>query len=334
MVDKIKKIPGEIKSEILDQLKGGPKTNAEISEAINSNWLTTEKFLKELKEEKKIIELISAPKSKIYADLNDLAFFYLPLDKKIREQTFSLLYTINKLWKEENNQSSPLRTLLQKLAVRFIEENNLQDKIPILRHHYGQTLAVRFEEDIPSEEYSLTESQRTSLKILIEEYKLLSSTDARLKQYEKPSMSFYAQKEKLIQSFSNKKLKVMESNFFNLLLEYPSELSLSFDIFDRGIYCAINILSLNEREEYLPHLKEIFSLIWDSLTTEAYFYDAEKLIPPDKLELFYQIKSNYLNSKLTNVSNVLEELETEINSLEPNAESHNLSEFVHELFND
>src|SRR4030042_4618236 len=98
MVDKIKKIPGEIKSEILDQLKGGPKTNAEISEAINSNWLTTEKFLKELKEEKKIIELISAPKSKIYADLNDLAFFYLPLDKKIREQTFSLLYTINKLW--------------------------------------------------------------------------------------------------------------------------------------------------------------------------------------------------------------------------------------------
>ncbi len=45
MVDKIKKTPEEIKSEILNQLSNGPLTTTEIGNAINSNWLTIEKFI-------------------------------------------------------------------------------------------------------------------------------------------------------------------------------------------------------------------------------------------------------------------------------------------------
>ena len=56
MAEKTKKTPEEIRSEILAQLKDGPKTIAEISEAVNSNWLTIEKFMNELKAEEKVIE--------------------------------------------------------------------------------------------------------------------------------------------------------------------------------------------------------------------------------------------------------------------------------------
>ena len=331
MITKDRKTPNEIKEDILIELEKGPKNISEIADNIKSNWITTEKFLTELEDEKKIIELISASKSKVYASKKDLSFFYLPLSQKIREKTLSLLFTINKLWKEENKQS-PQRTILQKIAVKFVEENNLQEEIPILRNHYGQTLALRFEEDSYSKEFSLSESQKKILKSLIKKYKSLTSSAARLEQYEKPSMHFYNQKEKLLKDFS--KEDKIESNFFDLLLEYPSELSLSFEVFNREVFCAVNILNSKEINEYLPRLRETFSLIWDCLTTELYFYDAEKLIDKEKIELFNQIKSNYLNSKITNVSNVLEEFENEVVSLEPNKSSYNLSESVHELFNE
>jgi hypothetical protein len=336
MVDKIKKTQEDIKILILDQLRNGPKTNAEISEAINSNWLTIEKFLKELKDEKKIIELISASKSKVYASKEDLAFFYLPLSEEIRKKTLSLLFTINQAWKEEKNIQSLSRTTLQKLAVEFVEKNNLQEEIPILRHHYGQTLALRFEDNL-SEEYSLKEDQKKSLRNLIREYKPLSSTKARLKQYKKPSMRFYKIKEETINNFSLENEELLKKNLFNLFANYPCELSASFKLFDKLIYCAINILNIKDnKHEYLSNIRGAFFLVWDCLTTEAYFYDAEKLISPEKSELFYQIKSNYLNSKIINVCEFIEEIENEINSLEPEEinTSNNLSDFVHELFSE
>ena len=45
---KIKKTPEQIKEDILNELQNGPKTISEISENMNSNWLTIEKFLNEL----------------------------------------------------------------------------------------------------------------------------------------------------------------------------------------------------------------------------------------------------------------------------------------------
>lgn len=334
MIDKERKTPDQIKEEILGELDNGPKSTSEIANNIQSNWITTEKFLSELKEEKKIIELISASKSKIYASLNDLAFFYLPLKEEVRRDTLALLCTIDKIWREESDSSSLSRTKLQKLAVEFVEKNNLQERIPVVRNHYGQTLALRFEGGCTAKQFPLNQDQRNVLIDLIKKYISISSTDARLMQYEKPEMTFYAKKEKLLNDFSKNILKNTESNFLDMLAEYPSELLQSFNLFDSGVYCVINALNLDSKSKYLSNLKEIFSLIWDCLTTEAYFYDIQVKINPEKKELFDQIKSNYLNAKITNVLHVLEELENEINSVEPGPESHNLSESVHKLFNE
>jgi hypothetical protein len=328
-----RKTSEEIKGAIILELNKGPKTVSEIAEGIKSNWITTEKFLNELITEKRVIELISALKSKVYGSLSDPAFFNLPLSNKTREKTLSLLKTIQEVWKKETD--SPLqKTVLQKLAVKFVEINNLQNDIPVLRFHYGQTLAMRSEENMEIKLYPLENSQERALKNLIKEYKGYSAKDAKLKQYEKPSMIFYKIKE---EAFNNLRQELNKNKFFNLLANYPSELSESFTLFDRFIYCAISVLKLKKgKEDYLIKLKEIFSLVWDCLTTEAYFYDVEKSIAPEKKDLFLQLKSNCINSKVLSVSSALEEIEGEINNLELEEmnTSDNLSDFVHELFSE
>ena len=331
-----RKTPEKIKEKIIFQLNNGPKSISEISDNIDSNWKTTDKFLNELITEERVIELISASKSKVYGSMSDLAWFYLPLAEDIRKKTLSLLYTLNEMWKKETN-TIPQKTVLQKLAVKFVESNNLQEEIPVLRFHYGQTLALRFEEGITAEAYPLDDDKKSNIKELISEYKEYTSKEARLKQYEKDSMKFYEAKEKTFNNFCSGKEELLKKGLFNLFSNYPSELSESFKILDKLIYCTISTIKLDkEKEEYLSRLKETFCLIWDCLTTESYFYDIKQSISPDKEELFIQIKSNYMISKITNISNVVEEIENEINNLEPEEIniSDNLSDFVHELFNE
>ncbi|MBT6690527.1 hypothetical protein HN903_01995 [archaeon] len=330
---RVKKTPEQIKEDILNNLNSGPKNAHEISEDINSNWLTIEKFLNELINEDKIIELISATKSKIYASKEDLSFFYLPLREEIREETTSLLYTINKIWKERVNE--PLqRTVLQKLAVEFVENNNLENKVPIARFHYGQTLLLRYEEVVGSNEFKVNTEQMNNLLELIDKYKTLTANKARLKQYEKDSMKFYKDKEEVMNYFCLKDKETLSRELFNMMASYPTELMESFTLFDRIVYCA-NTVSISQSEEaeiYLTRLKEIFSLFWDLITTEAFFQDAKKAVVEEKIELFNQIKINYMNTKKTQVSRVLDDIESEINLLKIDSGSET-SDLIHELLN-
>lgn len=333
MAEKERKTSEEIKEKILSVLSGGPRGISEIAEDINSNWITTEKFLSELIQERKIIEIISASKSKVYASSNDLAFFYLPLSENARNKTLALLTTISNSWKEKTGKFPP-RTILQKLAVAFVEANNLQNEIPVLRFHYGQTLALRYEENSDAKQLDLTDVQKDKLDDLITEYKDYSSTIAKNKQYEKPYMKFYREKEIMLVALCDGNFNSIEDSLLNMITHYYPELSESFNLFDRLVYCAVNISHLkNNKEDLLNRLKDVYSLVWDCLTTEAYFYDVQKFIAPNKNEMFSQIKSNYLVSKITNVKNVLDELENEVNSteLEEVGSSDNVSEFVHEL---
>jgi predicted transcriptional regulator len=330
-MNKDRKTPEQIKNEILIELENGPKNISEIAEKVKSNWMTIEKFINELRDEGKVLELISAPKSKVYASKSDLSFFYLPINSKAREKTLSLLYDLNKKWKDKTG-SSPLKTTLQKLAVEFVQNNDLQNEIPILRFHYGQTLALRFEEDkgkIKSFDFDI--KQEKEVDNLIDIYKDFSAKDAKKRQYEKPSMRFYAEKEEMWSALSSNDTKKAQDNLISMMTYYYPDLSQSCKLFDRLVYCAINIFNSKDYDEILPSIKEIYSLVWDCLTTEAYFNDVERFIEPEKKELFYQIKSNYLNSKLINAKMLLDELENEVNSLETK-DTGELSDFVHELF--
>jgi len=339
---KIKKTPKEIKEDILNELREGPKTISDISVNINSNWLTVEKFINELMEEKegrKIYELISASKSKVYCSSDDLAFYCLPFREDIRKNTLALLHTISEIWKEKTKQEI-LRTKLQKIAVEFVEEANLKEEIPVLNFHYGQTLALRYEENISNPiTFDLSTVQKQKLLGIISKYKDWSVHKVQLAQYEKPGMEFYREKEtKTIDLFTPSNPDNLKESIFKLSSLYPIQLKESFEVFDKFVYCVINILNLKEKQEHLQKIKEIFYLLWDCLTTEYFFNDAEQWINNEKKELFFQIKSNNLNSKLSSVETLLNDLKEEIESLEEdkfkNGTSEKSKELLHSLLSD
>ena len=344
MASIIKKNPEEIKSEILNQLRSGPKTTTEIGEAINSNWLTIEKFLRELKDQGLVIELVSSPKMKVYRRTDDLAFYGLPFSESIRNKSCSLLFTIADKWQSET-KTTPSRTMLQKIAVELIEKSDKQlNEIPILKFHYGQTLAVRYDESF-KQEYkllNLTSEQNILLLSLIEKYRKMSSGRAQIEQYKKEGMEFYYEKEaNVIKGLCATNLKNIENNLLRLSIYYPVELENTFELFDKFIYCSIVLLNLSnekDKQESLNKIKETFYLLWDTITTNYFFYDSEKHILPEKKELFNQIKSNILNSKIANLSSVIEDMESEVNSINPEKISkfdlEKSQEFLHELLED
>ncbi|MBM3234420.1 hypothetical protein FJZ19_04995 [Candidatus Pacearchaeota archaeon] len=318
---KIKKTSHEIKDKILDELKNGPKSVAEIGENINSNWLTVEKFLNELKDDGLVIEVISSPKMKVYRRVDDLAFYGLPFSQDIRDKTFSLLCTIAKKWKEKNQEGPiPSKTILQKIAVEFIESSQ-RIEVPILRFHYGKTTALRYDEEFEMEckPFNLNSEQNTLLLNLIDKYKKMSARKAEQEQYKKEDMIFYRVKEKgIIQNLLIKDSKTLELGLLKLSALYPLELVDIFPIFDNFIYCSINALNLSSKEDktgYLQKIKELFSLVWDMVTTAYFFSDAEKYITQDKKELFFEIKKNILNSKILNLSPILEDFKSEVESI-------------------
>ncbi len=322
MVEKIKKTPAEIKSEILNQLNNGPMTISEIGNAINSNWLTIEKFINELKTEEKVTEIITTAKMKVYGRSNDLAFYGLPFSEDIRRKSAQLLRVIVNEWKKEKG-ITPARTILQKVAVELIDKTDKQLKdIPVMRFHYGQTLAIRYEESQISqyEPLKLDRDQIKLLRELIAEYDQKSTNYAKLKQYKKKGMEFYLEKEEnLLEGLAKSNCKKVEESLLKMSVLYPIELKSSFPLFDKFIYCNTAILNLkdNLKKEYLPKIKEIFYLLWDVITTEYFFYDAEKYMYPTKKELFNQIKINTLNPKFSNVLSLIEDLESEVNSINP-----------------
>ena len=341
---KIKKTSHEIKDRILDELKNGPLTIAEISGKIKSNWLTTEKFVNELSKAGLVLEIFSSPKMKVYRRTDDLAYYGLPFSEDIRNKSASLLFTVADKWQSET-KTIPSKTIIQKIAVELIEKSDKQFKdIPILRFHYGQTLAVRYDETF-KEDYqilSLSEGQNSLLLSLIEKYKKMSSSRAQIEQYKKEGMEFYYEKEtNVIKGFSEIDFKKIENNLLKLSIYYPIELENTFELFDKFIYCSIALLNLSndkEKQECLNKIKEIFYLLWDTITTNYFFYDSEKYILPEKKELFNQIKSNILNSKISNLTSVIEDLESEVNAINPEkiskSSSEKSQEFLHELLGD
>lgn len=317
---KVKKTSEEIRNAILNSLKDGPRTITEISESVNSNWITVEDYLKRLKEDKKVIEIVSSPKMKVYRRMDDLAFYGLPFSKEIRERTFALLCLIAKMWRKQTEQKNPSRTVLQKVAVEFIEESKGEIDLPILNFHYGQTLALRYDEKFENEcrNFKLTNNQKILLEKLINKYKRWSAGKSQEEQYKKEGMEFYKTKEELLDAFSLDNNEDIIKKVLELSVYYPSELTETYELFDKFEYCSINALNIineEERKKYLKKLKEIFSLIWDVITTNSFFHEAEKYIEEERKELFNYIKLNTLNSKISNVSPIVDDLKSEIDSI-------------------
>ena len=316
-----KKTSEQILEEIMSQLKDGAKTITEISESIKSNWLTTEKFLKKLEENAQVMEVFSSPKMKVYIRTDDPTYYNLPFSKDIRDKTIYLLSEIVKLWRVKEG-TYPNKTTIQKIAVEVIRDCNLN--LPVLEFHYGKVTCMNV-----SYEYDLIQvydiSPPKNSQIIIECIKkILRSNKHTGKSYEERNlqynnnegMSFYVAKEELIKSFNKNIKKRISESLIELSVNFPMRLEEYYSGFNDFISTSIALLSIESDKENLSTIKDTFFSLWNLLTTASYFKDASKFIPPQKRELFEQIRNLDLNFKKMGYENLFTELKSELISID------------------
>ncbi|MBT4376472.1 winged helix-turn-helix transcriptional regulator [archaeon] len=313
-----KKTSKQIREKIMSHLREGPRTITEISESINSNWLTTGKFLKDLEKDKQVVEVFSSPKMKVYRRTDDPVYYSLPFSKEIRDQNIYLLSKIVRLWKEKEG-SYPNKTTTQKIAVEVIEDCELD--LPVLEFHYGKVtcMNVSYEQDLV-EVYDISTPKNSQnilnciKKILKEDKHTGKSEDERKMQYEREKMNFYSTKEKLIKDFDNEG-KTSE-NLIELSINFPMKLEKFYSEFNDFVSTSTALLSVDSNGDNLSKIKETFFSLWDLITTLSYFKDAEKFISPQRKELFEQIKKPNLSFKKMGYETLATELKSELISID------------------
>ncbi len=316
-----KKTSEQIKDRILEKLKDGPITITEVSESINSNWLTTEKFLKELKEDNLVSEIIFSPKMKIYRRTDDPVYYGLPFSKEVRNKTIYVLLRVLEEWKKQRG-IYPSKTTTQKIAVKTIIKCNLD--LPVLEFHYGKVTCASItpDQNIEKVYHIVAPEEAEKIKKCIKEIiKDKSHTGRaykeRRKQYEEEGMKFYSAKEDLVKSFDDKnnELDIVEK-LHHLSINFPVKLQEFYSEFNDFISISTTLLSVKnkgeEEKDNLRKIKETFYLLWDILTTLAFFIDSKKYVSLQKKEILNQIKEFHINLKKMSYGNLLTELESEL----------------------
>ena len=250
----MKRAPEEIKSSILSILWLKPLTIQQISKEIDSNWLTVEKFVRELKQEGKIKEVISTDKLTLYQKVNEDTYYNLPLTDKDRD-TFKYIFSAV-LQEYKDKQKIPKKTELAKAVVDVINETKLN--LPVVWYLYGK---------IP---LMITDSQRDystsyipdnheiinkTAKKVVEEQKYKNTSELKAEHYLKYANEIYRIKERLLSELEDFKNEEKIINLFNeLFIACPIyEDKEAFFLTDRLIMVVrkLNLLSLlkeNKRE--------------------------------------------------------------------------------------
>lgn len=209
----------EVKERILNVLWLRPLTIQQISKEIDSNWLTVEKFIKELKQEGKIKEAISTDKLSLYQKVNEDTYYGLPLEDSDREMFKFIFSTLLKKYKE--NKKIPNRTEFSKAVVDVISETNM--KLPIVWYLYGQIPLMVAD---PQKDYSTKfrphnckEIEKISEKIVNKDY--ANTKELRLDHYERYNKELYTIKVKLIFALKDRETKKILDLFNQFYVACP-----------------------------------------------------------------------------------------------------------------
>ncbi|MDA3836796.1 MAG: hypothetical protein PF542_04185 [Nanoarchaeota archaeon] len=323
----------EIKANILDFLKIGPKAEKEISDKIQSNWATTNKVLESLKEDNSISEVSSNSKAKYYKRSDDPVFYSLPFSEDVRSRTLALMKDISDTWKEQTKENIS-KTSLQKIAVKIIKENPDKFNLPIMKFHYGQVASLRYNDSI-KEKYNILKLNPSQHKIVldyVQKNKAKKTYELVQEQYDQKGMELFKAKNDLLDYF--KSGKEIDNKIIELSAYFPNELVKTYELFEKFEYASVNLLNLvdpKEKKEYQNRIEQVFHLLWDSITTEYFFFDSESFIEEPQKKLFDSIKNSIMGTKISNISPMIEDLVSEAESKEDNEIKMNTSDKSKEL---
>ncbi len=318
---RIRRTPEEIREAILEVLIEGPKTIDEIVIETKSHFPVTKDFIGKLTIEGEIIESRSEKNQKIYLRKDYPVFYRIPISKIQRDKTLAILRAIVEEYRIQHGEESkfPFKTVIQKIAVDYIEEND--PSLPVMNFKFGKICCLAYDENIHSIynfTNNLSREEMEKIKESVNKFIGKNATQAKIFQYKQKGMRFYELKEEILDLFFNAKEKSEElsKNLIEWSIHYPDELESTYHLFDTFIYCATNILRLKKLDdEKIKQLKELFDGLWNILSIDYFFESASRFIQPEKKSLFEEIQKETILQELFNMEMVLGDLKTEVDMI-------------------
>ena len=241
-----------IESDILKYLEDKPLTITDLKFKLGSNWTTVEKFLQKLKDEKKVKEIISTDKKKMYQLSYPETYFEIPISTEEKKKFNALYNLILEQYKE--HKKIPTKTEFAKVAVDVIKDSSELKDLPTIWYLYGiiPLMAAEPDKEYFKEIHFDHEIQiKNSIVKSIEDKKGKSSITIQREQHEKYGDLFYVHCDNFIDNTKDKwnKEKILE-NLNNIYINCPIDEEFHvFDYFDK-------FNSTIRKLFYLENLKE------------------------------------------------------------------------------
>ncbi len=278
---KNKKTALEIEREILQNLGEGPKTITDLKLKLNSNWQTVEKFLKKLEEEKKVKEVVSMDKKKIYQLITGDTYFEIPITDEERKKFRTLFFLIKREYSKQKINLS--RTHFAKAAVDAIKNSKELSGLPTIQYLYGIIpLMVADPTQEYLEEFIFREKEEIMKSIIfyIEKNPNNSAKEAKVNQHLKYNQELHIIADRIfdiiLKNWDNEKL-LDELNKFYVLCPIVSEFPHVFEFTDKFVSIVNKLFSLNKLEEAKREISFSFGALWKYVATYKAYDSLRKL---------------------------------------------------------
>jgi hypothetical protein len=343
----MKKSREEIVNSILAALEERPLSIQQISDRVQSNWITVSEMLEKLKREGKVKEIISTDKIKFYQKITGDTYYNIPISENERKQFNYLFSAVIKEYKTQKNRL-PNKTELAKSAVSVIENPKSELMLPTVWYLYGKIPLMICD---PARDYStdfVPENVgilKEIIKEVVSKHATMNTWELRHDQYSKHNQVLYNTKEHIINykyDWDKNKEKIL--GLFNKLLVYCPTKSDHPEVFllTERLVVIINkialISSLNKhRIQILLSLDSLWKyiatyLLLDSLTQIAK-YSNKREIMKFYLEKPLEVRKEFVEESLSNLESIyLSELTTKNIWLSEKAVS--LREILSDLYED
>lgn len=288
----IRKTPQQIKEEILSYLNKEPLSIEQLRIKLNSNWSTTNNYLQELSNEKKVKEITSSNKAKVYQRIFGDTYFNLPLDNEKKKKFRTLFYLILKSYKEKDKL--PTITQLAKCTVKVIKEENSELKeLPLIWYLYG---LIPLMVANPSENYSEEIIFKNKVKInqIIAKYR--DENNKSPKQIDIEQHEEYKEEEKLYH-IKDEFLKLVNQDEFEKAIENLNRFYIAcpidesfpevFECTDQFFSTIVKLDKFVNLANYKREIVSTFDSLWKYLATYKVYQSLSELnIIKDKNILF------------------------------------------------
>jgi hypothetical protein len=304
----------DIKKSILNYLNKRPSSVKNISDSIGGNWKTISNYLEELKNEKKVKEIISTDKVKYYQKITGDTYFDIPLDsvhKDILNYIYSKIIETFKLEKK----IIPKRTELAKIAVDVIYDLKLEKEIPIVWYIYGQITLMIAD---PMREYLVVNLPNNKSEIdksinkIIRTQNHANTHELKNDHYIKYGNEYYKTKEDLLHELGIQENQGKILDLFNkFYLNCPIDDNIEIFEFTERLYSIVGKLNcFNKFDENRVKIIVALECIWKLLASYTLIDSLSKYPKYKKEELIQFYIGPTIDAKKNQVEESLLELES------------------------